>query len=200
MLAIRAVLLLIAVFIGYQTYLVIMEPIEFARIEKKRTGEVKAMLEELRDAQKLFEKQYDVYNPSLNGLLAWIDTGSVDIRVRKDSSFMYYNKAYQKDMNKDTTFYRVIGQISVKQELYGTDNYDPYKLQYIPFTENVEWEVETNQINRNAVKLPTVQITAKLSDIYHDLIEKGEFSNFIDEEADLHIGALYEPTLSGNWK
>lgn len=200
MLAIRGLLLILAVFIGYQTYLVIMEPIEFERIEKKRTGEVKAMLEELRDAQKLYEKQYDVYNPSLNGLLAWMDTGRVDIRLRKDSSFMYYSKVYQKEMSKDTTFYRVIGQNTVKQELYGTDDYDPYKLRYIPFTQNVEWEIETNEINRNAVKLPTVQITAKLSDIYHDLIEKGLYTNFIDEEEDLHIGALYEPTLSGNWK
>lgn len=200
MLAIRAGLLLIVVFLGYQSYRVIMEPIEFERIEKRRLGAVKEKLETIREAQKLYEREFNNYTANLDGLIAWIDTGTVDITVRKDSSFEYYNQVYRQDMMKDTVVYRVIGSETVKQNLEFGEDFDPESLRYVPYSDNVEFEMDAGEITKNGVRVPTVIVIARHKDIYHDLIEKGLYDYFIDPTLDLHIGGLYEPTLSGNWK
>ena len=46
----------------------------------------------------------------INELVAFVDTGVINIIERKDTSFMYYDKVYQKEMNKDSVMQRVLGQ------------------------------------------------------------------------------------------
>lgn len=198
-LILRAGLLIIAAFLVFKIYRVVMEPIEFERIKNERYAEVIDRLEDIRDAQKLYKQQYLQYEDNLNDLIGFIDTGYVDIVERKDSSFMYYNELYRQDMMKDTTIYRVIGRESVRDRLF-SDTYDAERLRYIPYSEEEFW-MDATTINKNGVTVAVFQAAAEKEDFFGDLIEKGQYSYFIDKVQDnLAVGSLTEPTLSGNWK
>ncbi len=199
-LAIRAALLLIAAFLVFRIYRVVMEPIEFERIQNNRYAEVIDRLEEIRDAQKIYKQQYLKYEDNLDELIGFIDTGYVDIVERKDSSFMYYNKLYRQDMMKDTTIYRVIGQESVRSRLELPSNYEPERLRVIPHSDEEFW-MDATTIEKNGVIVPVFQAAAEKEDYFSDLIESGQYSYYIDKVQDnLAVGSLTEPTLSGNWK
>lgn len=197
--AVRALLLVIAIFLGYQIYRVIMEPIEFERIQTERYAKVINRLEHIRDAQKVYKSVYGEYQPNLNNLIAFIDTGSVDIVERKDSSFMRYDPVYQTDMVQDTVIKRVIGQESVKERLFGPE-YNPERLRYIPHSDNEEFYMDATSIVKNGITVPVFEAAAKNSAIFKDLLESGQYEYFIDENYALIVGSLSEPTLSGNWK
>ncbi|NVK27858.1 MAG: hypothetical protein HWE14_07430 [Flavobacteriia bacterium] len=198
--AIRAVLLLLAVFLAYKTYRVVMEPIEFERIETRRFADVISSLEDIREAQKLYKQENGQYAADLDVIIGYVDTGMVDIRTRKDSSFMRYNETYRTDMNVDTVIYRTIGSESVKKRLF-TPEYDAEaRMRYIPHSDKKEFEMDASVIDRNGVEVPVFEVKAGYDEIFHDLIAKGQYAYFIDESGELIIGSLTEPTLSGNWK
>ncbi|KAB2808049.1 hypothetical protein [Phaeocystidibacter luteus] len=198
--AIRAALLVLAGFLAYKTYRVVMEPIEFERIEKRRFADVITSLEDIREAQKLYKQENGQYTGDLDVLIGYVDTGMVDIRTRKDSSFMRYNEVYRTDMNVDTVIYRTIGTESVKERLFTSEYNAEARMRYIPYSDNVEFEMDASVIDRNGVEVPVFEVKAGYDKIYHDLIAKGQYAYFIDENAELIIGSLTEPTLSGNWK
>lgn len=196
---IRVVLLCVAAFLAFKIYRVIMEPIEWERIQKRRYAQVIDRLEKIREVEKEYKSEYGTFQGDLDALIAFVDTGRVSITERKDSSFMYYNKTYQQDMTKDTVIYRVIGSETVKERLFGGE-FDAESLRYIPFSDDQEFFLGTNVIKRNGVNVPVFQAAANNKDIFHDYIAKGEYTYFIDKDYSLEIGSLTEPTLSGNWK
>ena len=199
-LAVRAALLILAAFLAYKTYRVVMEPIEYERIEKRRFAAVIEDLEDIREAQKLYKQEYGHYTGDINVLIGFVDTGMVDITTRTDSSFMYYNETYRTDMLKDTVIYRVIGSESVKTRLFD-ENYNPEEhMRYIPFSDNAEFEMDASVIDRNGIRVPVFRVGAGFDQIFQDLIAKNQYAYFIHENEELVIGSLTEPTLSGNWK
>lgn len=196
-LGLRVVLLLIAVFMGYKIYRIIMEPIEFERLQKRRYTAVQSQLEKLRDAELAFKTEMGTYTGDLNSLLAFVDTGKITIVERKDSSFMYFNRLYQKEMNKDTTITRILGYEPVKNNLFGND-FDVESLRYIAFSNEVPFEVGAGTIERNNVEVPVFEIKAPNTAIFADKMKT--YDQFIDKDYALQVGSLSEPTISGNWK
>lgn len=203
-LAIRAALLLLAVFLCFKIYRVIMEPIEFERIQTEREDVAKHRLELIRDAQKVYKGIYGTYVPNLDGLVAFVDTGMVNIEERKDSSYMAYSKIYQKDMMKDTVIRRVIGQESVRSKMNLSDEFDPMKeMYYVPFnSNNVPISLEASQIMKNRQYMPVFEAAIRNEDLFADYYKSGDYSYFLDKlkEDYLAIGSLTEVSLSGNWK
>lgn len=200
-LIIRAGLLALAAFLAYQTYRVVMEPIEYERLEAKRFAQVIDRLEDIRDAQKLYKTENGQYTPSINVLIGFIDTGMVQLRERKDSSFMRYNKVFQKDMMVDTVVFKTIGEKSVKAELFNDESYDAERLRYIPFTDNVEFNMDATILKKTGgLEVPVFKAWAGHNQIFADIIEKGQYEYFIDKSAEVSVGSLTEASVSGNWK
>lgn len=203
-LAIRATLLLIAVFLCFKIYRVIMEPIEFEKIQTKRYDASIKRLEFIRDAQKVYKSVYDTYTPSLELLVAFVDTGKVQIEERKDSSYLAYSKVYQKEVMKDTVVRRIIGEESVKSSMNLSEDFDPIKeMYYVPYTnDKVVISLEASQIAKNRQNVPVFEAAIQDKDLFADLIEAGEYSYFLDPSrlSYLAIGSLTEVSLSGNWK
>jgi hypothetical protein len=190
-------LLLIILFLAYRLYAIIQDPINFENLKEKRYTAIQEKLGEIRDVQKAFRTEYRVFAPDLNALIAFVDTGKIAIIERKDSSFMYYNKKYQTDMEKDTVVITLLGYEPVKEKLFNKD-FVAESLRYIPFTNNTPFEVEASKLKVNQVVLPVFVARAPNSDIFYDVLDK--YSQYIDEDYALEIGSLTEPTLSGNWK
>lgn len=194
---IKAVLFLIIIFLGYRLYSIILDPINYEKLEERRYDAVKEKLEQIRDVQKAYRTEYRAFAPDLNAVIAFVDTGRSAIIERKDSSFMYYNEVYQTDMEKDTIITTILGYESVKDKLFGAD-FDPESLRYIPFSDNSEFELEAGKLDVNDVIVPVFEARASNKAIFHDVLKK--YKQYIDEEYALQVGDLNEPTLSGNWR
>ncbi len=193
----KIVLLLAIVLLGYILYEIIQEPIRFEALKEKRYTQIKNRLDQIRDVQKTYRAEYSEFAPDFNTLIAFVDTGKESIIERKDSTFMYYNETYQKDMEKDTTIVRVIGFRSVKESLFGK-NFDSQNLRYIPLTDNKEIEMEAGKIKVNDLVVPVFEARAPNDKIFYDVLD--EYDQYIDEDYALKVGSMTEPTLNGNWR
>ena len=196
-LIIRSVLLIVVVLLSYNLYEIIQEPIRFEEIKTKRTSAIKTKLEEIRDAQKAFKGEFLYFAKDMDMLVNFVDTGRITIIERKDSSFEYYNEVFQQDMMKDTIVTRVLGYQSAKTAIF-TEDFDAQSLKYIPYTDNVPFELDAKRLNRNNIIIPVFEAKATNEVIYADVFKK--YKQYIDAEGSLSVGSLTEPTLSGNWK
>ena len=117
-LGIKAVLIVTCLFLTVRIYQSIMQPIKFQRIERSRLCDITEQLENIREAQLAYKSEMGSYCASIQELVGFVDTGYISIIERKDTSFMYYDKIYQKEMNKDSVIIRVLGQEKVSMQLF----------------------------------------------------------------------------------
>ncbi len=195
-LIINLVLLAIAAFLAVKIYQVIMVPIEFERIKLDRFCEITERMEKVREAELAYKDVYGEFTGDWNTLISFVDTGFVTIYERKDSSFMYFNKRFQKDMNKDTVVVREIGRERVLDR-FG-EGFDPSILKEVPMTEDVEFDLGAGKIERNGVTVPVFEVSVADTEIFKDL--KKRFDQYIDKEHRYQIGSLSEATISGNYE
>lgn len=196
-LIVKVVLFALIIFLGYKLQQIIQEPIDFERLKEKRYTVVKDRLEKIRDAQKEFRSEYQAFAPDIDALIAFVDTGEVAIIERKDSSFMYYDKVYQQEMEKDTIITKILGYQKVKDKVFGSD-FDAESLRFIPFSNNSPFQVKAGKITVNDVVLPVFEAKAPNTEIFYDVIDK--YDQYIDKDYALQVGDMNEPKLSGNWK
>ncbi len=196
-LLIKLGLFLIILFLGYRLYAIIQDPIDFEKLKEKRYNVVKMRLEQIRDVQKAHRSEYLAFANDIDALIAWVDTGEIAIIERKDSSFMYYDKVYQQEMEKDTIITKVLGFESVRNKLFGPE-FDPESLRYIPFSDKEPFMVEAGKLEVNEVVVPVFEAKAPNTAIFHDVLDR--YDQYIDEDYALQVGDINEPTLSGNWK
>ena len=193
----KIVLLLAIIFLGYFLYEIIQEPIRYEKIKTERYTKIKERLEQIRDVQKTYRSEYNYFAKDMNTLIAFVDTGRESIIERKDSSFMYYNETFQKEMSKDTTMVRVLGYKSVKESLFGSD-FDSQSLRYIPFTDNAEIEMDAGKIEVHDLVIPVFEARAPNTKVFADVMK--EYDQYIDNSYALKVGSMTEATLNGNWK
>ncbi|MEY2962957.1 MAG: hypothetical protein RL754_218 [Bacteroidota bacterium] len=197
-LVIKAVLILTSAWLTYRIYNSIMQPIKFNRIEKVRICDVTEQLENIREAQLAYKAEYGSFSADLEELIGFVDTGFISIIERKDTSFMYYDKRYLKDMNKDSVIIRVLGQEPVAAQLFGA-GFDANTLRNISGTD-VPFTMDAGEITKNGVDVATFEVVAPYEVVFEDV--KGEFPQAFKKVKNqtLAIGSLTEPTLSGNYE
>ena len=197
-LGIKVVLILFSTYFTYRIYNSIMQPIKFQRIERVRICDVTEKLENIREAQLAYKSENGAYCSDINELVAFVDTGVINIIERKDTSFMYYDKIYQKEMNKDSVIMRVLGQEPVAVQLFG-EGFNAQSLLRIPGTDSL-FSMNSGKINKNAVDLATFEVSAPYATVFADVAD--DFPQAFNKVANqaLTIGSLTEPTISGNYE
>lgn len=197
-LVIKAVLIATSVFLTVRIYQSIMQPINFQRIERSRLCDITEQLEGIREAQLAYKSEMGSYCASIEELVGFVDTGFISIIERKDTSFMYYNKVYQKDMNKDSVIIRVLGQEKVSTQLFG-EGFIAESLLKISGTDSL-FTMDASEINKNGVDVATFEVSAPYKTIFADIA--GQYPQAFGkvENNALTIGSLTEPTISGNYE
>ncbi len=194
--AVNAFLVVLSVFLTYKIYNVIMEPIYFERIKLERFCTVFERMEHVREAQLAYKTEYGEFTGDFEILAAFVDTGKVTIYERKDSSFVFYNKLYGKDMNKDTVIVRVIGYQEVSSKF--PKGFSGNMLKEVPFTDGANFNLGAGEITRNGVTVPVFEVSVSDVVIFDDI--KKRYDQFIDKEHELKIGSLTEASISGNYE
>ena len=197
-LGIKAVLIVACLFLTIRIYQSIMQPIKFQRIERSRLCEITEQVENIREAQLAYKSEMGSYCASIQELVGFVDTGFISIIERKDTSFMYYDNIYQKEMNKDSVMIRVLGQEKVSMQLFG-EGFMAESLRHISGTDS-SFSMDASEINKKGVDVATFEVSAPYKVIFADIAENFPQAYGKAENNSLTIGSLTEPTISGNYE
>lgn len=196
---------LLSIFLGYKIYQSINAPIEFNKVRQERFAEVIAKLKDIRDAQEAYKTVNGKYADNFNSLIQFIDTGSYTITSQRDSSFMRYDKVYQIELQQDTIIIDTLGQVKVKDSLFGDD--DSYKtMMNVPFAQNDEkFEMKADIIDKSGYKAPVFEAKVKKNVVLYDqpadLLARENAHQSVEEVngTEIKVGSLTDVSTNGNW-
>lgn len=196
---------LLSIFLGYKIYKSINAPIEFNKVRQERFSQVISKLKDIRDAQEAYKTVNGKYADTFNSLIQFIDTGNYTITSQRDSSFMKFDRAYGIELQQDTTIIDTLGQVKVKDSLFGADS--RYKtMMDVPYAQNDEkFEMKADIIDKSGYKAPVFEAKVKknvvLYDQPEDLLARENSHNSVEEVngTEIKVGSLTDVSTNGNW-
>ena len=201
------VLVLISLFLGYQIYNSVYDPVKFNQEKVKRYQKVVDRLKDIRNAELAHKEVIGDYTGSFDSLVKFIDTAKFVITQQRDSSYKYFDKALGIDKPKDTVLIDTLGFASVKDSLFKNDN--RYKdMMWVPIPgkeKQVKFELKHGYLKRSNVKIPVFMARVDKSEVLYDQnkdLVKQEKNIKSTKEINgpyIQVGSLEEVDDSGNW-
>ncbi len=227
---IRVLLTLAIVFLGYICVMSVVTPINFENKRNAREVVVAEKLADIRIAENEFRLQNGRYTANMDSLVLWLQTGSkkevvkegaltekqLEAGMTEAKAVKIIQKAQKTGNYKEVKeqglegFVRDTISSPVLEALYHGkyDNESVKQLIYIPFTDNVKFEAETNDnyTTSQGIRIPLVEVRAHYNTYLADLDDQ-ERVNLIDREEQLShypglkMGDINEPNNNaGNWE
>ena len=191
--------------LGYFIYSSINAPIKFNKVREERFSAIIDNLKDIRDSQEAYKAVNGKYTSDFNSLIKFIDTGSYTITQQRDTSFLYYDKSFQIDLQKDSILIDTLGFVKVKDSLFKGDNRYK-KMMNVPYAKNGEKfklaaEIKDNKGYSSPVFEASVLKNVVLYDQPKDLVEKENAHNSVEEINDsiIKVGSLDAVSTNGNW-
>ncbi|TYA72055.1 hypothetical protein FUA24_20845 [Seonamhaeicola marinus] len=195
------------IFLGYQTYMSIYEPIQFNKVKKKRYAKVIESLIDIRDAQLAHKTVTGKFAKDFDGLVKFIDTAEFTITQRKDSTIPdeEMTKRYGVEMTKEIIVIDTLGFESVKDSLF--KNSDRYKtMMNVPVgKEGEKFKMQAGFIQQNGINIPVFEASVKKNVILDDqnrdlIIQENQVVSVDGVNGDkLKVGSMEEVNTTGNW-
>ncbi len=194
---INIVLAIVAVFLAYLVFDSVRQPVVFENTRREREIKVVQSLKDIRSTQTLFKQTYNRYTASFDSLIEYVRTGELPIvNMIPDP--------------EDTTFTRTIndtvGYIKVIDSLFNSrENFDINSLRIVPFSQDVEFELQAGYIMRGGLKVAVFEAKTPYKSYLWDL-DQQRVNNLRAEQEDLNkyaglkVGSMDEPSTSGNWE
>lgn len=207
---IQVLFIVIIIILGYLIVESIMEPIDFNQEVERREQATINKLIDIREAQKAYKDIYKRYTESFDTLIAFLDTGNFAVvraigTVPEDWLEQYGRDEARERALREGIITREINKVPVKDSLFH-QGYPIDSLRYVPFTDGVEFTMESSEITTSSnLVVQVVEVSA----LYDDLLagmNKQLVVNYKDERMKivgfegLKFGSLEEGTLTGNWE
>ncbi|PWI29334.1 hypothetical protein DI383_12085 [Flavobacteriaceae bacterium LYZ1037] len=200
------VLWALIIFLGYQTFMSVYEPIQFNKVKDKRYALVIDKLIDIRDAQLAHQQVTGKFAPNFDNLVKFLDTAKYTITQRRDSTVIdeELTKRYGGvETTKEITIIDTLGFKSVKDSLF--KNSDRFRtMMNVPNTDT-QFEMKAGLLEQNDLKIPVFEASVKkaviLSDQDKDLIaQENEVVSVDGVNGDaLRVGSMTEVKTNGNW-
>ncbi|MFK7747846.1 MAG: hypothetical protein AB8B65_05625 [Kordia sp.] len=200
------VFLAASAFFGYQIYVSIMTPVNFKKEKIKRYTAVIENLKDIRDAQAAHKTIKGNYARNFKDLENFIETAEFAILEKRDSSYVYFDKTYKIDKQRDTVIIDTLDFKPVRDSLFKkSDRYK--KMKYVPYAESKTetFKMEVSSVTVNKYNAPVFRVSAPKTIILHDLdkdlLRQETRVISVDEidGSDVHVGSLDKVSDSGNW-
>lgn len=223
---IKALLLVAIVALSYLCIMSIMTPIQFEKERAIRERAVVQALIDLRTAQIEHRDQKGSFSSNLDSLIHFIKTGTKMMVLKEGTlsdaqlasgltetrAMQIIRKGNQREITeaglqnfrRDTTFQPLLEALFSGRYTQESLN----NLKYIPFSDSVRFEIETNDnfLGANNRWIPLCEIRAPYSAFLKD-INRQEALNLIDLQRKLDrypglkAGSVVEPNnFAGNWE
>lgn len=194
---INVVLFAVVVFLAIMVVRSIQAPIKFNNEKKAREVQVIQRLLDIRAAELQYKQAYNRYTSNFDTLINFCANGEIPIiNIIPDPN--------------DTTFTLTIndtlGFVKVMDSLFKNhENFNVNDLRYVPFSDNVEFELADSIIKRSGISVPVFEAKAPYS-VYLKGMDDQRVRNAIAEQEDidkyagLKVGSLEEASTEGNWE
>ena len=201
---IQLVLLLAVVFLTYQIYNSIMEPVRFKATISKRENVIKKRLGEVKTLQVEYKKLNNKYTGSFDTLIDFYNNGIMPIVLKHGTVPDTLTEMQAVDMGivtRDTSY------IAIKDTLFNdVEDFNINKISIVPFTHGKKkFEMQAGTVKRANFDVPVFEVKCEmvdyLSDIKQQELLKNEIGIMNQEEKypGLILGSMDEPTTDGNW-
>lgn len=206
-LVIQLLLWIVIVFLGYQVFNSVYEPIQFNNVKERRYAKVIENLKDIRAAQLAHRQVTGTFAESFDALERFIDTAQYTLTQRRDTLFLdeEYRRTYGVDRMVESVVIDTLGFASVKDSLFGTS--DRYRrMAQVPIEGvDAEFEMEAGTVTKNESRIPVFEArldkSVVLYDQDRDLVLQEKERVGVDEVPGpyLRVGSMEEVNTSGNW-
>jgi hypothetical protein len=194
-------------YLGYITFMSVYGEIKFNKLKDERYKVVIENLKDIRDAQLAHRTVTGQFQGNWDNLVKFIDTAQFTITQRRDSSVLdeENTRRYGVDMFKEIVLIDTLGQVSVKDSLFGAD--PRYKtMMNLPVGKaGAKIELKAGLLDQNGINIPVFEARAP-----KDLILDGQDKNLISKEKEvvsvdgvngdaIIVGSMDEVNTNGNW-
>jgi hypothetical protein len=207
---IQVLFVFIIIILGYLIVESIMEPIRFNQEVEVREQATIDRLVNIREAQKAYKDIYKRYTGSFDTLIAFLDTGSFSV-IRAIGTIpeewleeLGLDRARERALDEGVIL-REVTKVLVMDSLFST-GYPIDSLRYVPYTEDVEFTMESGEILTSSnLVVQVVEVSVGYDDLLNGLDEQ-LVVNYKDERMKIvgfdgvKFGSLEEGTLTGNWE
>ena len=193
---IQSSLFLIIAVLGYFVYESVQEPIEFRNEQRKRELVVVNKLKDIRTSQVIYRQLKGSYSDNFDSLKAFLSTAEIPvIKMIPDP--------------EDTTFTRTINDtidyIRVVDTLFRNKDYVLADLNFIPFSEGMDFEMNADTIERGGVEVHVFEVKAPINGYLKGMDAQTVINitakmNDIERYPGLKVGSMTEPSTDGNWE
>ncbi|MDD4848734.1 MAG: hypothetical protein PHR53_08235 [Bacteroidales bacterium] len=194
------VMTIVILVLAFKIYDSIMEPVRFNAEKDRRYSVVIQNLKDIREIQRYYKSSNGVYADNFNKLIEFAQVGEIPIvRMVPDPTDTTNTRSI-----KDT-----LGYVKVSDSLFSQrENFKLASIRYIPYTDNVEFEMKADTIEKSGVMVPVFeakasnkQILSKGMEQYHQLLINLDASiEHLEKYPGLKVGSLQEVSLDGNWE
>ncbi len=195
-------LLALAIFLGYQIYGGIMEPIKFNKEKVVKYAEVVNSLKIIRDAEVKYYEVYGKYTKDKSGLIQFIDTAQLALTETK-TIVEQVNKGGGIIVDEEKRVTDTIGYEPVIKYFKNRDYKNMFKVPGVP---NTEFELEIGEVEKvQGLMQPTFRArTPKrgILDGMNESLVKQELEAIETDQIKgeyVSVGSLEEVTTGGNW-
>jgi hypothetical protein len=207
---IQVLFVFIIIILGYLIVESIMEPIDFNREVEVREQATIDRLVNIREAQKAYKDIYKRYTGSFDTLIAFLDTGSFSV-IRAIGTIpeewleeLGLDRARERALDEGVIS-REVTKVPVMDSLFGA-GYPIDSLRYVPYTEDVEFTMESSEILTSSnLVVQVVEVSVHYDDLLNGM-DQQLVVNYKDERMKIvgfdgvKFGSLEEGTLTGNWE
>jgi len=201
---IQAVLILAVVFLTYQIYNSIMEPVRFKATVTERENVIKKRLGQIKTLQIEYKKINDKYTGSFDTLIDFYNNGIMPLVMKHGTVPDTLTEMEALEMGiitRDTTY------IAIKDTLFkDVEGFNINKIKVVPFTHGkVNFSMQAGHVKRANFEIPVFEVRCKMEDYLADIKQQELLVNEIrlmqDDEKfpGLILGSMEEPSTDGNW-
>jgi hypothetical protein len=207
---VQPILIIMIIVLGYLVVESIMRPIRFQRDVAVREKATINKLKDIREAEKAYKDVYKKYTGSFDTLAMFLKNDSFTVTKAVGTipeewlEELGLEKAREKAI-KEKVIIRETSRRSVMDSLFSA-SYPVDSMKYVPFTNGVEFEIESNQIETSSsLMVQVVEVKAYYEDLLKGM-NKQLIANYTDQKVTItgfpgiKFGSLEEGTLTGNWE
>jgi hypothetical protein len=203
-LLIQLVLVIIVIFLGYEVYDSIMEPVRYKKAWTDREKIIIDKLNSIKELQIEYKKINGKYTGSFDTLIDFYENGQMPLVMKNGTVPDTLSEEQALEMgiiSRDTTL------IAIKDTLLkNVENFNIENIAIVPFTHGkVKFEMEASTVDRANFKVPVFEVKCYKKDYLAEIKEQDLLQNDLnimkedDKFPGLILGSLTEPSTDGNW-
>lgn len=184
--------LVLAFVLAWLLYRSIEEPISFADARAERSEAVSNQLKTIRTTQEMYRDITGMFAPNFDTLKQVLRDGRfMEVRILGDPD----DPDFDPTTAYDTTYSPAIDSVNAMK-------IDLDRLQYIPYTEDMVFDIAADTIDYQSTKVPVVQVGTPYKNFMGEYADERfkRYDQRYNPNAPIKFGDLSKPSLSGNWE